>query len=72
MVFRDEGAYRIDAYSRMVHSISMTAANVSDRTEAGKVIREDDEFVNADAGYRGIEKREEIKKDEQVRRQSGG
>jgi IS5 family transposase len=56
----------VDAYSGMVHSISTTEANVNDRAEANKLIREDDGFVNADAGYRGIEQREEIKKDEPV------
>jgi IS5 family transposase len=45
----------------MVHSVRTTATKVNDRAEAGKGIREDDGFVNADVGYTGIEKREEIK-----------
>jgi IS5 family transposase len=53
----------VDAYSGMVHSVSTTAANVCDIEETHKLIREDDEFVNADAGYVGVEKREEIKND---------
>jgi IS5 family transposase len=56
----------VDSYSGMVHSISTTEANVSDRAKANKLIREDDGFVNADAGYTRIEKREEIKKDKHV------
>jgi IS5 family transposase len=51
----------VDAGSGMVHGVSGTAANVSGIEDAGKLIREDDEFVNADAGYIGIEKRDEIK-----------
>jgi IS5 family transposase len=53
----------VDAGSGMVHSVSTTAGNVSDIEEASKLIRKDDEFVNGDAGYMGIEKREEIKED---------
>ena len=56
----------VDAGSGMVHSVSTTAGNVSDIEEAHKLIREDDEVVNADAGYIGIEKREEIKTDEHL------
>jgi IS5 family transposase len=55
----------VDAFSGYVHTITATAANVSDIVEASKLIREDDEVVYGDAGYTGIEKREEIKTDEQ-------
>jgi IS5 family transposase len=54
------------AGSGMVHGVSTTAGNVSGIEEAHKLIREDDEFVNADAGYIGIEKREEVKADEHL------
>jgi IS5 family transposase len=56
----------------MVHGVSTAAANVNDRKDAGDLIWEDEEFVNADAGYMGIEKREEIKKTNICRRWSGG
>jgi IS5 family transposase len=52
-----------DAGSGMVHSVEVSSANVSDIEMAHKLIREDDDTVNADAGYIGIEKREEIKND---------
>jgi IS5 family transposase len=50
----------VDAYSGAVHTVEATAANVSDIEVAHKLIREDDEVANLDAGYVGIEKRKEI------------
>jgi IS5 family transposase len=44
----------------MVHSVEVTGANAHDLDAANKLIRKDDEFVNADMG---IEKRKEIQKD---------
>jgi IS5 family transposase len=55
-----------DAGTGMVHSVSCTAANVPDIQEAHKLVREDDDFVNADAGYVGIERREEIRDSEHL------
>jgi IS5 family transposase len=55
-----------DAGTGMVHSATYTAANEHDIQEAHKLVRKDDAFVNADAGYIGIEKREEVIKDEQL------
>jgi IS5 family transposase len=52
-----------DAGTGMVHSLEVTAANVHDLDAAAKLIRPDDEVVNGDAGYVGIEEREEIKND---------
>jgi IS5 family transposase len=49
-----------DAGSGYVHSLATTAANVHDITMAPSLIREDDEVVYGDAGYLGIEKREEV------------
>jgi len=49
----------VDAGSGYVHSLETTAANVHDITMAS-LIREDDEVVYGDAGYLGIEKREEV------------
>ena len=50
----------------IVHTITATAANVHDITEARKLIREDDEVVYGDSGYTGIEKREEIRNDKHL------
>ncbi len=50
----------VDAYSGYVHSLQTTAANVHDITVASRLIRDDDEVIYGDAGYLGIEKREEI------------
>jgi len=52
-----------DAGTGYVHSVTGTAANVHDITEASKLVREDDEVVYGDSGYLGIEKRSEIKND---------
>jgi IS5 family transposase len=53
----------VDAGTGYAHSLTVTAANVHDITEASKLLREDDEVVYGDAGYLGIEKREEIRND---------
>ncbi len=50
----------VDAGSELVHTITVTAANVQDITQAAKLIREDDEVVYGDSGYLGIQKRPEI------------
>jgi IS5 family transposase len=50
----------VDAGTGYIHSVTATAANVHDITEAHKLIREDDKFMSGDSGYLGIEKREEI------------
>jgi IS5 family transposase len=55
-----------DAGTGMVHSVSCTAANVPDIQEAYKLVREDDGFANVDAGYVGIERREEIRGSEHL------
>jgi IS5 family transposase len=50
----------VDAGSGYVHSLETTAANVHDITVASSLIRDDDAVFYGDAGYLGIEKREEI------------
>ncbi len=50
----------VDAGSGYVHSLETTAADVHDIKMASRLLREDDEVVYGDAGYTGIEKREEI------------
>ena len=57
----------VDAGTGFVHTITTTAANVSDIDEAHKLIRKDDEVAYGDAGYVGIEKRDEITGDEHMR-----
>jgi IS5 family transposase len=52
-----------DAGTGFVHDVETTAANVDDRDVVHEIIRPDDEVVYGDAGYIGIEKREEIKDD---------
>ena len=52
-----------DAGSGYVHSATFTAANVPDVCEAHGLVRDDDEFCYADAGYRGVARREEVRSD---------
>lgn len=53
----------VDAGTGYIHSMEVTAANVNERDIVPVLIREDDEVVYGDAGYTGIEKREEIQAD---------
>jgi len=53
----------VDAGAGYVRDVETTAANVDDRDVVHEIIRPDDEVVYGDAGYIGIEKREEIKDD---------
>ena len=50
----------VDAFSGLVHTIEVTAANEHDVTVAAKLIREDDAVVYGDSGYLGIQKRQEV------------
>ena len=52
-----------DAGTGYVHNVTATAANVTDVEQTSKLIRDDDEIVYADAGYRGVDKRSEIRDD---------
>jgi IS5 family transposase len=56
----------VDAGTGYVHSVTATPANVHDLDQAGKLIRDDDEVVYADAGYQGIDKRPEVTGDEHL------
>lgn len=49
----------VDANSGLVHTMVGTAANVSDITQAQALLHGDETDVFGDAGYQGIEKREE-------------
>ena len=50
----------VDAGSGLVHTITVTAANVHDVTQTEHLLREDDEVVYGDSGYIGVQKRPEI------------
>ena len=43
----------------LIHSIATTSANAHNITQADKLLHGKEEYVWGDAGYRGIEKREE-------------
>jgi len=63
MYFGMKAHIGVDAGTGYVHTVTATAANAHDITEASKLLREDDEVVYGDSGYIGIEKRDEIKDD---------
>lgn len=49
----------VDADSGLTHTVVTTAANVSDVTQAHALLHGDETAVFGDAGYQGVEKREE-------------
>ena len=49
----------VDSETGIVHSVSTTAANVHDVTEAHKLLHGGETVVWGDAGYQGVHKREE-------------
>ena len=49
----------VDAQSGLVHTLIGTAANVSDVTQAQALLHGDEAEVFGDAGYQGVEKRDE-------------
>lgn len=49
----------VDAHSGLVHTVRGTAANVSDVTQAGALLHGEEADVFGDAGYQGVEKRQE-------------
>ncbi len=55
----------VDAGTGYIHTVTATAANVHDVSEAHKLIREDDEVIYGYASYLGIENRPEIADDPQ-------
>jgi len=50
----------VDADSGLVHSVVGTAANVNDVTQAHKLLHGAETDVHADAGYQGVDKRDEV------------
>ncbi|MBP6900623.1 MAG: IS5 family transposase [Burkholderiaceae bacterium] len=51
----------VDAESGLVHTVIGTAANVNDVTQAAALLHGQEDVVFADAGYRGVGKREETR-----------
>jgi IS5 family transposase len=49
----------VDLHTGLVHSVVGTAANVNDVTQAGELLHGKETLVFGDAGYQGVEKREE-------------
>ena len=49
-----------DRDSKLVHTVVVTAANVADITKTAELLHGEEQQVHADAGYTGVEKREEI------------
>lgn len=49
----------VDAESGLVHSVIGTAANVADVTQAGALLHGQEKDAFGDAGYRGVDKRDE-------------
>jgi IS5 family transposase len=50
-----------DRDSALVHTVISTAANVSDISQAANLLHGRENQVHADAGYTGVEKRDEVK-----------
>jgi len=51
----------VDADSGLVHAVVGTAANVHDLTPVDELLHGDETQVHTDAGYQGVDKREELK-----------
>ena len=51
----------VDADSGLVHTVVGTAANVGDVTQTAQVLHGEEKVAYLDAGYTGVEKREELK-----------
>ncbi len=51
----------VDARTGLTHSLTTTSANEHDLNQAEHLLHGEEDFVFADAGYRGAEKRDELK-----------
>lgn len=51
----------VDARTGLTHSFTTTAANEHDLNQADQLLHGEEAFIFADAGYRGAEKRDELK-----------
>ena len=54
----------VDPGGGLVHTITVTSANVHDVTQTANLLREDDEVVYGDSGYLGVQNRPEIAENE--------
>ena len=52
--------FGVDKDNGFIHSVETTAANVHDLTPAPELLHGDETVAYADAGYQGIEKRDEM------------
>ena len=50
----------VDADSGLVHTVIGTAANVNDVTQAAGLLHDKEEHAWGDAGYQGVDKRQEM------------
>jgi transposase, IS5 family len=50
----------VDAKSGLIHSVHTTAANEADVAHAHELLHGQEEFMHGDAGYTGLDRREEI------------
>jgi len=50
----------VDAESGLVHTVVGTSANVHDVTQAAALLHGDEEYGVGDAGYQGVENRDEV------------
>jgi len=50
----------VDKDSGLIHSVETTAANVQDLIPAADLLHGEEQIVYADAGYQGVEKRDEM------------
>ena len=57
--FRMKAHISVDAETGLTHTVVGTAANVNDVTQAQALLSGEETVVYADAGYQGVEKREE-------------
>lgn len=53
--------FGVDARTALTHSLSTTAANVHDFNDTANLLHGEKCFISADSGYRGAQKREELK-----------
>ena len=50
----------VDQDSGLIHSVAVTGANIHDVTMAAELLDEEERLVYGDAGYQGLQKREEM------------
>jgi len=50
----------VDSKTGLVHTLKVTAGNVSDVVEAANLLHGEEQFVHGDAGYQGLDQRPEM------------